>query len=605
MPTINRYTQLSNAQFDPLSLQEISLVPTQLRKQQDELENQASELGIIKSNRLSPDEAAVSGAISEYEQKVADYTDRLDSEGYNKMNASALKDLAREKRDLVSPTGLIGRKQAAYNAYGDNMIQLDKSFAKGTINADKYGALKNQAITNYKNDITLDDNAIYNPVIGVKDYDIQKNSRQIALDIQNNPKILEKFGMIHDPKTGRYYDTKNKLEYTPEKAISVGIRAILGQNPDVQSDLQQRSELGLLGELDPAGYLKNIGDTYESLYSKNNKTETRNGYFNPVEVAAKKKALEANLDNKSIDFEKYNYENIELHSKSDIGLLSDIVNGKQTVDVAEYTKYGTPGLLTSLYDAVTNNVPLTPTKFESIEGPLKDRAVEVFESLKVLGDVSNDSVITDPGELVKVVKYMQDHQAVTSQPKIKKLSIKDGVNKSKDIINQARSRVFYDSENNETYSYDDMVDKGYLTDDRNENYKNIVYRGQMSADNVYSSTINSEYRGGFVTPDVIELKGKQFIIPNSEGELQSEDGINNAKFNKNYNKLYRSADLPLSFQWNNDGVGQNAEITHLSKGSKYYKGPDKPYLISTVINGKPGLAYLSTEEFKNMQEDLN
>ena len=74
--------------------------------------------------------------------------------------------------------------------------------------------------------------------------------------------------------------------------------------------------------------------------------------------------------------------------------------------------------------------------------------------------------------------------------------------------------------------------------------------------------------------------------------------------NKNYNKLYKSADLPVPFKWNNDGVTTDVEIIQLTKNNQYYNGDDKPYLIYVRENGKTSMQYLTAAEFKNMQPDL-
>jgi len=594
---INRYSNLSQAKFNPLSFQELSALPFAQRKQHDAMTDQAIKAGIIQSQRMAADEEAVSGAINAFQAKTDDYINRLDSEGFNNASKSEIRELARERKDLMS-TGIVGQKQAQYDRYAANMKQLNKDRDK--ISPYKYQALQQKAVEDYNNAIKEDPNASYQDVLAVKDYDIQKDARQIAKDVQGNPQILTNFGFT--PITGapgQYWNSKTQTKYTGKGDIANAIYSIMGQNREVMDDLYQRESLGLLGDQSATDYLKNVGLSFEG-YGVNQETKSRSGFTNQMQVNQLKKELETGV----IDFEKFNHKNIELHSKSDMDMLSNIANGKQTVDMAEYTKNGEPGLLTAFYDSIFGNVPLTPKKFESINDPLKDKSIEIFNGLKRTGQIADNANITDPAILKQVVNYMKDHQVNMQQAKIGKVNISESVNKAKDIVKNARSRVFYSPDKNTTYTYQEMVDNGFLKENDAENFKNISYVGQMSSDNVYPSTINSEYRDSFISPHVITLGKDQFLVPGSESEMKSPYMKNERAYNENYNKLYRSADLPVPFKWNNDGVETDVEVIQLTKNNKYYAGENKPYLISVRENGETSVQYLTAEEFKNMQSDL-
>lgn len=333
---INRFTRLSTPRFDPLSLKEISLVPTQLRQQQDLAEQEAENLALIKSQRLSPDETAVSGAISQYEQDVADYVDRLQSEGFSNLSKSGLRNLARRRRDLLSPTGIVGKAQSAYNAYQANAKQLAKMYQTGKISSDKYQRGLQNALSLYEQEGGVTGGASYNPFTAVVDEDINKAAREVALDIQRNPKVLERFGLTK--RGNRYYDITTRREYTPEQAISLGIQSILGQNPEIQSDLQQRSQLGLLGEFSPSGYLKNLGDTYEALYSKDKQTIKRSGFFDPLELHRAKKSIDNASNNQEVPYVYDPVRSKQITNQSFINKVDDIAKGKPHRSVSIFSK---------------------------------------------------------------------------------------------------------------------------------------------------------------------------------------------------------------------------------------------------------------------------
>lgn len=596
---INRYSNLSQAKFNPLSFQELSVLPFSQRKQHDAVTAQAEQAAIIESQRMAADEEAVSGAINNYQSKVDDYINRVDSEGFSNTAKSDIRDLVRERKDLMT-TGIVGQKQAQYDRYVANMKQLDKIYEKGDIGSEVYNASKNKAVADYNQAVSKDPNASYQDVMAVKDSKFIDLANKIADVVSKNPEKLTQFGISSRNINGvtRYFDTKTDTEVTREGLITAAVQNQLKLNPDVVADLTQRQQLGLIN--DPNEYLKTLGDQLELTYRKNNRSSSRSSFWDQRELDSLKKELEEG----TIDFEKFNHKTIQLHSNKDLNVLNNIIEGKQTVDDVAYTKNGTPGLMTSIYDAIVGNIPLTPEKFESIKGPLKTRATEVFEGLKRTGVLNDSAKINDISTLKHIVRYMSDHQVVTEQPKIAKVNITKSVEKAKDIIKNARSRVFYDPEKNKVYSYQQMVDNGFLKENDSENFKNISYVGQMAADNVYSSTINSEERTSFIAPHVITLGKTQFLVPGSESEMKSPYMQNEKSYNKNYNKLYRSADLPISFKWDNDGISTDVEIIHLSKNNKYYKGESTPYLISIRENGKTSVQYLNAEEFKNMQPDL-
>ncbi len=290
---INRYSNISQSKFDPLSFQELSALPFAQRKQHDAAAAQADELSAIQSKRLAPDEQGVSGAIGNYQTKVDDYINRLNTEGFSNTTKSDIRDLVRERKDLMSPTGIVGKGTAAYNAYQANAKDLQKLYSTGKISKDKYERGLNSSLEAYTAEGGASGGAQYNAFSAVQDEDINKRAREIALDIQRNPRKLEQLGITAEKLPNgltRYYDTKQGREVTLPGAISAGIQSILGQDPNVVSDLQQRSELGLIGN--PQEYLKNLGGTYESLYSKDNKSISRSGFNDPLELARAKKQLD-------------------------------------------------------------------------------------------------------------------------------------------------------------------------------------------------------------------------------------------------------------------------------------------------------------------------
>jgi hypothetical protein len=176
---INRYSNLSQAKFNPMSFQELSMLPFTQRKQHDAATAQAEQARIIESQYMDADKEAVEGAINAFQNKTDDYINKLDSEGFKNSSRSDIRDLVRERKKLMT-TGIPGRKQAQYDRYAANMKQLDKRRDKGDIDVLKHRLLQQKAVEDYNAAIKNDPNSTYQDVMAVNDYDYQKEATKIA-----------------------------------------------------------------------------------------------------------------------------------------------------------------------------------------------------------------------------------------------------------------------------------------------------------------------------------------------------------------------------------------------------------------------------------------
>lgn len=603
MAKVNRYTQLTGPQFDPLSFQKQSLVPMQLKKQQDALEEQAGVLGAVDAKRLAVDDPYVKEIIGEYEQEIIDYVERLQNEGFNNLSKQGLRDLARKRKELLSPTGALGKAEAAYNAFQANKKELGDMYKKGKISADKYQLGLQKALVDYNNTGGVANEGAYNSFIGVVDEDINKKARQIALDMQNNPKKLESLGFTSKRMadgTIRYYDTKTGHDYNEKGAIAIAVESLLKQDPNVINDLRQRKELGIINN--PDRYIKGLANTYEALYRKDNRRVSRSGFFNPTEINRYKKELDKEYDEGRIDFEGYVTRSTDLYDTNVINTIDNIVKGKKEVDADSYIKHGDISILTAMWDAATGKAPMKPMTINKLSAPIKQQIEDIKTGLQRIGVLRDNADLNNPEDLAKVLTYMKDHQSVTTQPKLLTRDVRNSDKLAKHIINQGQSREFYDPKENKIYTYDEMIKKGYLSKDKKENYSNTTYRGQLTSDNNYSNMVESSARKGYVKPHVLKIGDKEFLVPGSMSELESPQSKEDLRFNKFWNHLKNTADIPSAVVWRNPqtGLTENVELMRVSKNSQEYAQYGTPYLMNR--NGK--VIPVTADTFRKMQGDL-
>lgn len=157
MGGINRYDDISVSAYNPMTTQEIMMVPMMRRSQHDEankqLQTQISELGKVDPYDKHFDRAQQ--IKSDLRKQVDLNAESLAKEGFNNNTTASVFKTNREIQDQFSPTGEIGQ----INAEKQNILKINEDY-------DKLGKEKNwgQETTNYWKQKALDEynaNPIY------------------------------------------------------------------------------------------------------------------------------------------------------------------------------------------------------------------------------------------------------------------------------------------------------------------------------------------------------------------------------------------------------------------------------------------------------------
>lgn len=143
---MNRYSQITPSQFNPLSLQEIMATPLMQRQKHDQLLAQQEVLrqGLAKTN---PHEKYYDEAVklkNDLNSKILSQAELLAKEGVNPNSQADFLSLNREYQDTMSPTGKLGminahnvNLQATYKNYIDEAIKAGQSPAIAKLHADQ------------------------------------------------------------------------------------------------------------------------------------------------------------------------------------------------------------------------------------------------------------------------------------------------------------------------------------------------------------------------------------------------------------------------------------------------------------------------------------
>lgn len=160
---MNRYSQYSTSQFNPLSLEEIMAIPIFKQQQHDAFLQGAEKLNALDFNRLQADNAQAEKELQAYRDDVNSYVDELYKTGVNRNLTNKLQQLKRTYDKNMSTSGNWGKMVGNYKIakkYWDE-ISKDKNLSmdeaqrlyamqlgrfKGTINED---GTSNQFQTKY------------------------------------------------------------------------------------------------------------------------------------------------------------------------------------------------------------------------------------------------------------------------------------------------------------------------------------------------------------------------------------------------------------------------------------------------------------------------
>jgi hypothetical protein len=119
---MNRYSQITPSQFNPMSLQEVMMTPLMQRQKHDQLLAQQEMLrqGLAKVDPLDVHMNEALKVKSQMENKLASQAELLSREGINPNTQADFLALNREYQNLVSPTGRLGQINAAKQVYAKN-----------------------------------------------------------------------------------------------------------------------------------------------------------------------------------------------------------------------------------------------------------------------------------------------------------------------------------------------------------------------------------------------------------------------------------------------------------------------------------------------------
>lgn len=238
----NRFTQITPSQFNPLSLQEIMMVPMAKQKQHEAQQEAIASLDPLDVARLTQDDAAVSAETKRLRDATTALEDELLNQGVSSALTQRFLNLKRDRNRFMSNEGIGGKAQTAYKAYQQNV--------KDIVSSSMPEAWKQNAIQYAKKRYQGYESG-YSPYSGPEDTDIN----QVAIDyatkmkpvvMKNVTEDLKGMGYEYNEGTNRWIKDGVRLERLPAELIKKHITPLLTNNQDVMSYLTEGYRLGAI-----------------------------------------------------------------------------------------------------------------------------------------------------------------------------------------------------------------------------------------------------------------------------------------------------------------------------------------------------------------------
>lgn len=564
---MNRYSRISTSQFDPMTMQEVFSVPLAKQSQHDQLINQADATGLFEVPALEKDRNLVEDYKNQFASKLDELTQEVAKNGINNISKQKLKSLTADRNKWLS-SGQGKEISSNYQAFVSNKEELDKMYQSGKISRDKYQMGIKNALDNYEG---VANKGKYQSFNAVHDTDFQKKATEVAKAMQGNPQKISSFsGLQYDPRTGKYLDVKTKTERTEAGAIRQAVKAALMMDMDVMSDLNQRQQLGMLGDVDTGTYIDGLGLLNEEIYKVNNFDQTKQ--YTGID--------QGQIDSRNQQLNSRNYE-LEPNQKMELGnnelleSLKTISSGGNTnfTGVPKYEQNKDGSLKLDQYGNAIVIADGEKATYNNMSSKVRAKYDLIYDKMKRQGILKGSK--DDPSSIGAIQNYLESTKNLTHQ----QIKYTDGLMKTYEgrtskvkrtepsaiadgIANNPDNRVFIDKESGKEMQYEDLP----------KSVKEELDKRQARVTSVYSprNFLNKEF-DGILTKDavasMIELQfsgNKKYLVSRSKSERNTPAYQADVKVNEIWSDINSTPNLENEFTL--PGIGKTS-ITKRLDGS--------------------------------------
>ena len=597
---MNRYSQITTSEFNPLSFQEIMAAPLAMRQKHDN-SIAAAEAMRIQTNPYSKHYNRALELKQQMDNEIAKNVDTLNKEGYNSTTFQNITKLNRQYQDMISPTGEIGQ----INAENINIKKINEEYDKlgkeknwGQETVDYW---KNKALKEYNEKPLYDANGrilTYSGPEGVVNkVDYNKRLHELAssakMSVGEFSNAVTKLGM--DEKSGYNVANKNseahKLgdNYARVKdAYDTLKKEIYDPTSEVHKSMRYENR-------DPKSLL-DILNTQSNIYRQNVKSDEYSNDITPFGSGPSPSEESSNIGN----FEKIPY---GVENTSGTTDLSDRINSIGGKSIGKALSYS--------YDVLTGNKPQAQTKgeFDKARSQVFLKPEDVLQGgeLTIYNNAKKQVSKTTPGfnklsvtEQNKLISQKASKDILTFSPIVIKPTVKSigalipGVQKGADI-NSIGNSMLDDAVGGSRNLYDVSTGEPISQDDVKSKIKSMTLYGITAPHNLKTQKmigVTSEQKVSPIIATVVDEDGikRQVYVSRTGTELKSPEFQKIKSANSVFNGVVNNMNTQVRITDKNSNM-YGSKVKYDSSITDGY-----PIIIISP-NGKP--ERISLDEFQN------
>jgi len=568
----NRYTNLTPSQFNPLSLEEMMMVPLAKQAKHDSNQKEFATQAMIDVNRLNVDDDLVRRSTDAFKSKLTGVEDRFMERGVSSDTSKSLIELKREKDYNLSQSGEWGQAENAYAQYNANMTEIRDN--KNMSESDKQ-LFSNYALRRYKGIEAGDKYSAYygaDPVNGLEYLNpMLKDMPPQTLKgmIETDKGLQQKYGHFYRDTVGgidvflrNNYETIKK---DPEILKAYG-EYILKGNADY---VNYNTEIAKASNMNPVEYLNAKIKSDSTASAAINARDDANYSQTMQNVPTLKSGSTSSGDAFNYTAESSpklitgNMLGVDIHGDTTGSILTSMIGDTEydPIYTTNNTLWGT-----------STTTKVGGTKYRNNLEQLKKDHPKVYDKLSTIADgLKNAGTITstdlnNPQILQSIQKHMSDNRNYERNvTTVSDWSGRVGYYSTGDVtknkgqvlseINRIRREkgiLYMSSIDGKVYTYDELkAEKGV------ETIKEVV--GYVDADNNLPTLVPTAHKSNasaFVSPNsVYFIDGdgnnvdEKFYMTRGLGAMDNPRYKADIVFNKVSNKVKDAIGLPLTLNY--------------------------------------------------------
>lgn len=576
---VNRFTNVQPAQYNPMGLQELMMVPMMKREQHDKLNTDiaTTRAALAQTDYMDIHGEQVSGLRKKLESELQRQVDQVSSTGIDQTLRTDFTNLNASYQSAIGPKGLLG---AAANAKSTFKAEKDTYMA----NATAIGYSPDRAAYNWEKHVQdtysgFDGEGKIANVDGLyapKYFDVAEETMKLAKDAKLSETDIANMGStITTDAKGQYVlnEGSRNIDASNLAPLKAMVMHMNNQISNPNSPLKKSMDHQGVTSEDALQMVAGLTPIY---------AQTKTGRSTTKAITGFKSAAELGIGSNTgaLNYEYTEAEAIQVRHGEQVSALRDIQEGNATPGAGNVATSGASGPSINKDDDTPPALSNFVNRFSAEE---RDEMVSLYERIKDRNPNLKNMPFGSQAAAGAMADYLEGNQNILRQNIIITDDFfttygENSVGTEKTSRAKIQEGVFANIETRSFAVDGEVLTFNELPEDVKVNYrKQLTYGGYASPKNFLSRQFNSEEQNKnmFGSPLKFSMQDdegnmKTIYVSRSGAEMESPGYQADLVFNDVFTNTNEYPDLPYRVE-TADGI---AEITYNSKTKSYSVVPD-------------------------------